>query len=276
MLPRAALLVRLMRRELATIGAVSELFVLADSSVSEWDPDVIAAHHVGADGLVLYGRASVCKTSALPVRHVFGRRPLSVGVLASEVARCVPSDVRLIILPHARYWSSAEAVREAVAPIHTDLFIGVLAPENSWNEDLDSHQKSCCAGTGGPCEGGSCGGLEAADCPMETGSLEERCHDSHAIVPQPAVYCRESAAEDWLKIGNFIVPGVRTSAEEVGGDEDGARATHVLYVGDEGAELSRLMLENSSLRFHLYSPAMGAIVAADAMMVLVRCFSLCA
>ena len=276
MLPRAALLVRLMRRELATIGAVSELFVLADSSVSEWDPDVIAAHHVGADGLVLYGRASVCKTSALPVRHVFGRQPLSVGVLASEVARCVPSDVRLIILPHARYWSSAEAVREAVAPIHADLFIGVLAPENSWNEDLDSHQKSCCAGTGGPCEGGSCGGLEAADCPMETGSLEERCHDSHAIVPQPAVYCRESAAEDWLKIGNFIVPGVRTSAEEVRGDEDGARATHVLYVGDEGAELSRLMLENSSLRFHLYSPAMGVIVAADAMMVLVRCFSLCA
>ena len=72
------------------------------------------------------------------------------------------------------------------------------------------------------------------------------------------------------------VPGVRTSAEEVGGDEDGARTTHVLYVGDEGAELSRLMLENSSLPFHLYSPAIGAIVAADAMMVLVRCFSLCA
>ena len=94
MLPKAALLVQLMRRELGSAPAAPELFVLADSSVSAWDPDVIAAQHVGADGLVMYGRASVCKTSAFPVRHVFGRQALSVAVLAAEVRRCVPSDHR--------------------------------------------------------------------------------------------------------------------------------------------------------------------------------------
>ena len=70
------------------------MFVLADSSVSAWDPDVIAAQHVGADGLVMYGRASVCKTLAFPVRHVFGRQELRVDVLAAEVARCVSGDKR--------------------------------------------------------------------------------------------------------------------------------------------------------------------------------------
>lgn len=95
MLPRAALLVQLMRRELAaTAAAAPELFVLADSSVSAWDPDVIAAQHVGADGLVMYGRASVCKTSAFPVRHVFGRQELRVDTLAAEIARCVPPEHR--------------------------------------------------------------------------------------------------------------------------------------------------------------------------------------
>ncbi len=105
MLPRAALLVQLMRQELsaaaeataatttAAMGA-PELFVLADSSVSAWDPDVISAQHVGADGLVMYGRASVCKTSAFPVRHVFGREALRADVLAAEVSRCVPADQR--------------------------------------------------------------------------------------------------------------------------------------------------------------------------------------
>ena len=100
MLPRAALLVQLMRQELSAATATAagagapELFVLADSSVSAWDPDVIAAQHVGADGLVMYGLASVCKTSAFPVRHVFGREELRADVLAAEVSRCVPADQR--------------------------------------------------------------------------------------------------------------------------------------------------------------------------------------
>lgn len=100
MLPRAALLVRLLRQELAGVtsgtedGACPDLFVLADSSVSAWDPDVVAAQHVGADGLVMYGRASVCKTSAFPVRHVFGSRPLRTDRLASEISRTVPPDHR--------------------------------------------------------------------------------------------------------------------------------------------------------------------------------------
>lgn len=100
MLPRAALLVQLMRQELSAAAAQSapELFVLADSSVSAWDPDVIAAQHVGADGLVMYGRASVCKTSAFPVRHVFGREALRADVLAAEISRCVPADHRYALL----------------------------------------------------------------------------------------------------------------------------------------------------------------------------------
>ena len=116
MLPRAAWLVQVMRRELNAIATAAppELYVLADSSVSAWDPDVIAAQHVGADGLVMYGRASVCKTTAFPVRHVFGRKALCVDVLAAEISRCVPSDARLIVLPHGVYWNSIDAIREAV------------------------------------------------------------------------------------------------------------------------------------------------------------------
>jgi hypothetical protein len=63
MLARAALLVLLLRQKLAEAASsqtdAPELFVLADSSVSAWDPDVVAAQHVNADGLVMYGRASV-------------------------------------------------------------------------------------------------------------------------------------------------------------------------------------------------------------------------
>jgi hypothetical protein len=63
MLARAALLVLLLRQKLAEAvpsqAVAPELFVLADSSVSAWDPDVVAAQHVNADGLVMYGRASV-------------------------------------------------------------------------------------------------------------------------------------------------------------------------------------------------------------------------
>lgn len=96
MLPQATMLVGLMRQELRAraLGTCPELFVLADSSVSAWDPDVVAAQHVGADGLVMYGRASVCKTSAFPVRHVFGRRALCVDTLGSEISRSVPPDNR--------------------------------------------------------------------------------------------------------------------------------------------------------------------------------------
>ena len=44
---------------------------MADSSVSSWDPDTVAAQHVVADGMVVYGRVALTRTDAMPVCFLF-------------------------------------------------------------------------------------------------------------------------------------------------------------------------------------------------------------
>lgn len=64
-----------------------------------------------------------------------------------------------------------------------------------------------------------------------------------------------------FRLGNFVVDGWNRDSEEGSerkAESDSKSPTVVVYIGDEGAELTRLMLENAPFRFLLFSPKAGS------------------
>ena len=85
MLQHAVWITTRLREVTTKRGLTAKYNVLADSSVSSWDPDVVAAQHIEADGLVVYGRASLGRVEAMPCKHVFGRMYLDVDALVQSI-----------------------------------------------------------------------------------------------------------------------------------------------------------------------------------------------
>jgi len=75
--------------------------------------------------------------------------------------------------------------------------------------------------------------------------------------------------KQWLRMGNFVVSGVEKRDDDVAGEKGGGVPTVVVYIGDEGAELTRLMLENVCYRFLVFNPKVGSegggIVSEDSL-----------
>jgi len=240
MLGSAAWLALRMRAEL---GTGCNVFILADSSVSSWDPDVVAAQHVDADGLVMYGRASQAQPTDLPVRVVHGRQTLDVAaVVAAVQTRVSPSD-RLVILPAGAF---AYRHGELLAALQAAGFERVAMGEVL--SDMRQRAAASSCGTGCGCRGG--GGASCSTC--------GHCSCSPGgTAAEPA----DAAGEGAVRIGNFQVSAAWLSGE--GGTGAGGRTgeegiVEAVYIGEKGEELTRMVLENPALRFHLFAPAARA------------------
>eukprot|EP00897_Mesotaenium_endlicherianum_P000237 jgi/Mesen1/10213/ME000077S09542 len=66
------------RRHSSSSRPPPKMFVMADSTYGSCCVDEVAAAHVGAEGVIHYGRACLTRTSRVRVRYVYGRAPLDV------------------------------------------------------------------------------------------------------------------------------------------------------------------------------------------------------
>ena len=215
-----------------------------------------------------------CPSHQLRARYATMRRlrPVSQRPRCALTARRATMP-RLIILPHAVFWDHAGAIRDAVKPVHNNVFVGELRPENSF-EPASAARKdiSCCGGgRGAECEGGrgsshpSAGSCSANSCGEQAG-----CGTVGREQTQPRACGRVDKGEHAsLRMGNYVVPGARPSGGAAGGAEEEDVPTVVVYIGEEGPELTRLMLENASFRFLLFSAkgsdGGGGMVSEDAL-----------
>lgn len=76
---------RIFRALKAKIGE-KELYVLADTSYGSCCVDEVAAQHVDANAVVHYGHACMSQTSRLPVKYVFGKKPIVIPHCVHQLA----------------------------------------------------------------------------------------------------------------------------------------------------------------------------------------------
>ena len=194
-------------------------------------------------------------------------RPPRTLTRATRYTATVP---RLIILPHAVFWDYAGAIRDAVKPVHDNVFVGELRPENSSEHASAARQDgSCCGGgRGAECEEGRGGSAQASppagSCSASGCGGQTACGTGGCEQTQPRECGRVDSGEHnssqhdaSLRMGNYVVQGARPSGRAAEGAEEENVPTVVVYIGEEGPELTRLMLENASFRFLLFS-AKGA------------------
>ena len=199
--------------------------------------------------------------------------------------RITATVIRLIILPHAVYWDYAGVIRDAVKPVHSNVFVGELRPENSFEHAPAARQgSSCCSGDGQDAEhddrrGASSqknqGSPSAGSCIAKRGfGVETGCCTDGCVQMQRSEGGRvdEQDGEDCLRMGNYVVAGVRSPG--AAGAAEGDEPTVVVYIGEEGPELTRLMLENAGFRFLLFKATGqdegGGMVRGDALTDSVR------
>ena len=187
---------------------------------------------------------------------------------------------RLIILPHAVYWDYADVIRDAVQPVHSNVFVGELRPENSFEHAPAARQgSSCCSGDGQDAEhdegrgassqknqgspsAGAC--IAKRGCGAETGCSTDGCVK---MLRSEGGGVDEQDGEEYLRMGNYVVAGARSPG--AAGAAEGDEPTVVVYIGEEGPELTRLMLENAAFRFLLFKTKGpdegGGMVRGDAL-----------
>lgn len=240
MLQHAAWLALRMRGE----NEGCDVFILADSSVSSWDPDVVAAQHVNADGLVMYGRASQAQPASLPVRVVHGRQALDIPKLVAALqSRVAPTD-RLAVLPAGAFAYRHDDLLSALKAAFSNVCVGEIVSEIRQRSEPTGCGSGGC-GAGG-CGTGGCGTCAHCSCAPSPGS------DAPAAQPD------EAQGVGATRIGNFVVSaswlqGEGGTGAGVGVGEDGA--VQAVFVGEKGPELTRMILENSALSFSFFDPA---------------------
>lgn len=172
------------------------------------------------------------------------------------------------------YGNHSDAILQAVNAVHPNAFVGTLQPENS-SVVPPVADAVCCGGSsscsdigGGGCEQGQLVGTnyQAAACrgageptePRDTGSS---CGDHASCHAGVCGVGGDVRAQPEMRIGNFVVGGWPKARENGAAgwvEIDSIVPTVVVYIGEEGAELTRLMLENAALRFLLFSTSESA------------------
>lgn len=91
-----------------------ELFILGDTSFDGFQVDFVAAQHLNADAIVHYGPVDLEADGPLPVRFVFGRRPLDVDALAAALTSTFGDGQRVLLVPSLPYAHLASSIAERV------------------------------------------------------------------------------------------------------------------------------------------------------------------
>jgi diphthamide synthase subunit DPH2 len=245
--------------------------VLADTNVSLWEPDVVAAQHINADGLVLYGSVSLGQIDGMKCRHVFGNAPLNIELLVSAVKTSAlldsDRDQPVIIIPALSYAHCIPGIQEAAQRNSLAAFIAHPAKVRPAPSPQDSSAGPCtatacssrsCCGEGGGCSSFSSCADVGADI-----SGTQHCPPSAAVSDAVTSTAKDAAAgnneeaEDAIvapsiRLGHYTVPLPAGAA---------APPSPAVYVGPDGPELTRLVLESAGRRFLRFDPAAGALTA---------------
>jgi hypothetical protein len=253
-------------KSLSSMHASTRFYVLADTSVSSWDPDVVAAQHVLADGLVVYGRASTAKTDAMPIRHVFGQRVLDADALLSALReKELGSSHNVVVLPAGCYVHSVKELRAKLRGELPLCFVAELRAENASAspsqgiitpskidggtrrcshsaDNNDINASACCGASSSSTTTQCCGESRSGPCTPHANipsHSDAQTTQSHGEEKKN----QESAHRNpfGLRLGNFCLEECDWLTDSLEKSETGGVGKcSIVYVGQEGEELTRL------------------------------------
>ena len=216
-----------------------EFYILADSSVSSWDPDVVAAQHVQADCIVMYGRASVTRSDVLPIRNVFGFVQVDPNRIFDVLTARIEPCASTIVLLSAQLKSCENVLRQKLKKSSDKCYVGTLHSENS-----NSSQRPPPSLCSTDC---SHSGLSVTCC-QETGtsqspgqSIDENDNGMKFISMCNFSVCVPCVFNDFASLKSRAQNSENTEEEKF----------TIIYVGKEGPELTRLILEYNQHCFML-------------------------
>ncbi|XP_058887635.1 2-(3-amino-3-carboxypropyl)histidine synthase subunit 2-like isoform X2 [Acipenser ruthenus] len=76
----------------------AKMYILGDTSYGSCCVDEVAAEHVGAEGIIHYGRACLSPSRRLPVMHVFGRKAVDLERCAESFREHYPDTQSHVII----------------------------------------------------------------------------------------------------------------------------------------------------------------------------------
>ncbi|CAM9924313.1 unnamed protein product, partial [Chrysoparadoxa australica] len=116
LLPEAPEVLWSLQTRLAAQEPEPLLFITGDTSYGSCCVDEISAQHLGADGVVHYGRACLTPTAAaVPVWYVFGRGEIDIGAVAAQVKDSgMMQQGRLVVVYETAYAHCTLELKEAL------------------------------------------------------------------------------------------------------------------------------------------------------------------
>ncbi|KAJ3151843.1 Diphthamide biosynthesis protein 2 [Irineochytrium annulatum] len=106
-----------------------QFFILADTTYGSCCADEVAAEHVQADFIVLYGRSCLSRSRKLPVLHVFGKAHFDVSACVESLAGCLqikPGESAVALVLDTMYYHLAEDVRRGLTERGVDVLLNVI------------------------------------------------------------------------------------------------------------------------------------------------------
>ncbi|GBG78301.1 hypothetical protein CBR_g26331 [Chara braunii] len=110
-----------------------QFFVMADTTFGHCCVDEVAASHVDAECVIHYGYACVSRTSRIPVRYVFGKRPIDVKDVSEKLLRIALGELNkpLLVLYAPEYGYAIEhMLAKDIAMSSAGLMEQGHSPEN--------------------------------------------------------------------------------------------------------------------------------------------------
>jgi diphthamide biosynthesis protein 2 len=222
------------------------LYVMADTTYGSCCVDEVAAAHVDAQCVIHYGHACLSQTSRLPVFFVFGRGRIDTHHCSQEILSFSSSQSRpLLVLFGLQYAHAIEDIKREVEASRDGGSGAVVFAEVPSREMEPLRSPKSCAGAAG-CSQGACtprgcnGSLASSGC--------STCSSSDAALGQNVEITslkQERAETSQLAESTG---GLKWSLPKDATMEDVA----ILWIGDEGAALTNLLLtynKNTTVRY---------------------------
>ncbi|KAJ2779464.1 Diphthamide biosynthesis protein 2 [Coemansia interrupta] len=216
---------------LQTQGVTAKLFVLADTSAGSCCVDEVAAAHYAADLVVHYGATCLSLTSRVPVLYVFGQEPVDLEDMAikcrdEDGIKAEEGGSRHVLLAydvgfaHCAQEAGSRLVEmgaaESVVVSQIDAAVRLYTPSKAPLDPSEPADPAAC-GQGAAC----CGG----------------CAKPPGVRPAPSDDGSVRAGRTWTP-----APGLQLSDYAL------------VYIGDEGATLTNLLLTWRTHAAFSYNP----------------------
>ncbi|XP_064415501.1 2-(3-amino-3-carboxypropyl)histidine synthase subunit 2 [Latimeria chalumnae] len=125
----------------------AKIFILGDTSYGSCCVDEVAAEHVGADGIIHYGRACLSPTRRLPVLYVFGQNPVDTQRCADCFRELYPDpQSQVIVLYDVVYSYIQDSLQHILSLEYENIVFSKIIPNGTLI--LDERQKAVEGGKG--------------------------------------------------------------------------------------------------------------------------------